>query len=53
MKKVFAKPILLSMSFNAIYFGLTTSFVIQAIRVSIDKIYNMQDLIENFLPNIC
>lgn len=39
MKKVFTKPILQSMSFNAIYFGLTTTLVIQAIRVSnIDKI---------------
>ncbi|XP_022163466.1 odorant receptor 43b-like [Myzus persicae] len=37
MKIVFAKPILLSMSFNAIYFGLTTSFVIQAIRGYINQ----------------
>ncbi|XP_060866396.1 odorant receptor 43b-like [Metopolophium dirhodum] len=38
MKKVFSKPILLSMSFNAIYFGLTTSFVIQAIRGYINQV---------------
>ncbi|XP_026814479.1 odorant receptor 43b-like [Rhopalosiphum maidis] len=37
MKKVFTKPILLSMSFNAIYFGLTTSLVIQAIRGYINQ----------------
>ncbi|XP_029347565.1 odorant receptor 43b-like [Acyrthosiphon pisum] len=37
MKIVFSKPILLSMSFNAIYFGLTTSFVIQAIRGYINQ----------------
>ncbi|KAL5241400.1 hypothetical protein ACI65C_008810 [Semiaphis heraclei] len=38
MKKVFTKPILLSMSFNALYFGLTTSFVIQAIQGYINQV---------------
>ncbi|XP_025411014.1 uncharacterized protein LOC112683958 [Sipha flava] len=32
MKNVYGKPILLTISFNAIYFGLTTSLVIQAIQ---------------------
>ncbi|CAH1716471.1 unnamed protein product [Aphis gossypii] len=37
MKIVFTKPILQSMSFNAIYFGLTTTLVIQAIRGYINQ----------------
>ncbi|XP_025207156.1 odorant receptor 43b [Melanaphis sacchari] len=37
MKIVFSKPILQSMSFNAIYFGLTTTLVIQAIRGYINQ----------------